>query len=280
VPPVDRRAIWMSAHERAEGMDVASTGPRMSYAVLPLGPIDLGQAPLDRPVGTSAGAVSPACGAPLADPDQTRWRNPDRVPPTHPRHAVMCGSAGGGEPFATAEGSQPHRWLALARSIITELESSNHPVGELLRGRPRAYLVVVDGPAEPDYRCEAASPIEPWRPRPVHRAIKIMEADPAATFSMTDLARATNVSARTLQAAFRQHTGMSPMAYLRQLRLTRVHEDLLTADPRHHTVAGIAHRHGFPHLGRFAATYRARYGFNPSTALHLRPVSGQSDGFS
>jgi transcriptional regulator GlxA family with amidase domain len=156
-------------------------------------------------------------------------------------------------------------------------------VGELLRGRPRAYLVIVDTSAGSDHGREGAGAVEPWRPRTVDRAIKIMEANPAAAFSMADLARATNVSARTLQAAFRQYTGMSPMNYLRQLRLTRVHEDLLAADPRLHTVAGIAHRHGFPHLGRFAATYRARYGFNPSTALRLRPPSGpsgQSGGFS
>jgi transcriptional regulator GlxA family with amidase domain len=162
--------------------------------------------------------------------------------------------------------------LAFARSIITELENSSHLVGGPPRGRSTAYVVIVGQPPESGHRRETGGTVTQWRPRPVDRAIKIMEADPAAALSMPDLARATDVSVRTLQAAFRRHTGTSPMEYLRHLRLT--------ADPRHHTVAGIAHRHGFPHLGRFAASYRAKYGLNPSTTLRLQSVAQQPVGSS
>jgi transcriptional regulator GlxA family with amidase domain len=124
---------------------------------------------------------------------------------------------------------------------------------------------------------EAGSAVAQWHVRLVRSAIAVMEADPSATFRVADLARMANVSVRTLQARFRQHTGTSPMGYLRQVRLERAHEDLLATDPPHATVARIAHRFGFSHLGRFAAAYRARYGLSPSTTLRAEPVPPQCE---
>jgi len=47
-----------------------------------------------------------------------------------------------------------------------------------------------------------------------------------------------------------------------------VHEDLTGGDRAHRpTVAEVAYRWGFTHLGRFAHDYRARYGEAPSTTL-------------
>ena len=60
------------------------------------------------------------------------------------------------------------------------------------------------------------------------------------------------------------------MTYLRRTRLARVHEDLLHADPASTTVRTVAHRWGFAHLGRFAATYAERYGQSPSTTLKVK----------
>jgi hypothetical protein len=66
---------------------------------------------------------------------------------------------------------------------------------------------------------------------------------------------------------FRRYVGMAPMTYLRHLRLARVHEELRLGDPRSVTVAEVASRWGFGHLGRFAAAYRAKYGVAPSVTL-------------
>jgi AraC-like DNA-binding protein len=59
------------------------------------------------------------------------------------------------------------------------------------------------------------------------------------------------------------------MAHLREVRLARVREDLLAADPARVTVTAVAARWGFPHQGRFAAAYRDRYGQAPSATLRL-----------
>jgi AraC-like DNA-binding protein len=37
------------------------------------------------------------------------------------------------------------------------------------------------------------------------------------------------------------------------------------------SVSEVAYRWGFTHMGRFAGTYRARFGVTPSRTLHDRP---------
>jgi transcriptional regulator GlxA family with amidase domain len=50
-----------------------------------------------------------------------------------------------------------------------------------------------------------------------------------------------HVSARSLQEGFRIHLGISPMTYLREVRLRRAHETLRRSDPSVVTVASVAH---------------------------------------
>jgi len=54
------------------------------------------------------------------------------------------------------------------------------------------------------------------------------------------------------------------MTYLREVRLNRVHEALTAAAPDATTVSTIAARWGFHHPGRFAATYRKKFGRMPT----------------
>ncbi|SDU55082.1 Helix-turn-helix domain-containing protein [Gordonia westfalica] len=53
---------------------------------------------------------------------------------------------------------------------------------------------------------------------------------------------------------------MSPMQFLRQIRLERAHQQLLREDPATVTVAEVAQSWGFDNLGRFSQMYRHRYG--------------------
>ena len=76
-------------------------------------------------------------------------------------------------------------------------------------------------------------------------AIDIIEAGAHLPLTISALARQCHVSVRTLQEGFRRHVGMSPMAYVRAVRLRRAHRDLRSPDPSQITVAAIAHRWGF-----------------------------------
>jgi AraC-like DNA-binding protein len=128
-------------------------------------------------------------------------------------------------------------------------------------------LVVADHP----YSQALAGPAAPGRPGVVRDAMDIIEAGPHLPLTTSTLASQCHVSVRTLQDGFRRHLGMSPMAYLRVVRLQRAHRDLRSADTDHSTVACIAHRWGFTHLGRFAAAHKEMFGETPLQILRAAP---------
>lgn len=106
-------------------------------------------------------------------------------------------------------------------------------------------------------------------PDTVRRAMAFIETDPAREMTLTEIAAAAHVTPRALQYAFTRHLQITPMAYLRRVRLDAAHRDLEAADPRDgDTVTTIAARWGFAHPGRFATAYRTAYGQPPSLTLH------------
>jgi AraC-like DNA-binding protein len=173
-----------------------------------------------------------------------------------------------GASFDLAEG--PGRtWAALVRLLHSELSG---PDGLARQPRMAAFWrdLVLGGlvlTVEHPYGEEPAGLPGPYRPRPVKRALDAMHAEPWRQLSAADLAAIAGVGVRVLQDGFRQHVGMSPLAYLRRLRLDGVHAELIRADPWRVAVSEVAYRWGFTHLGRFAGAYRARYGESPSQTL-------------
>jgi AraC-like DNA-binding protein len=113
--------------------------------------------------------------------------------------------------------------------------------------------------------------VRAWGIAPVHRAIDAMHTYPDHPFTLTGLAQIAGCSVRSLQEGFRRYVGLTPLQYLRQVRpRTRPH-DLTNADLAHSSVTDIASHWGFTHLGRFATTYRAKYGRAPSQTLRREP---------
>ncbi|UXA20472.1 helix-turn-helix transcriptional regulator [Mycobacterium sp. SMC-4] len=101
----------------------------------------------------------------------------------------------------------------------------------------------------------------------LRRAMAYLDSHADRDIALTDIAEAIHVTPRALQYMFRRHLGLSPMAYLRKVRLAHAHRDLLRADPGTTSVQTVASRWGFPHTGRFAARYRRSYGRTPSETL-------------
>jgi AraC-like DNA-binding protein len=161
-------------------------------------------------------------------------------------------------------------WASLVRLLAQDGAApgglSSHPmVGASLReSLVRGLLLAAEHP----YRDRLTGTGRRPAPRAVRRAIDAIHARPGHPYTVKDLAIVAGISDRRLQEAFQRHAGMSPMAYLREVRLGRAHDDLRHAPPGT-TVADVAFRWGFVHLGRFAARYRARYGQSPSETLRF-----------
>jgi AraC-like DNA-binding protein len=84
---------------------------------------------------------------------------------------------------------------------------------------------------------------------------------------LSGLCRAADVSERTLECAFKEITGLSPVAYLIRLRLHRVRAALLAAEPSSTQVSVEALKWGFWHFGEFSRAYKRCFGELPSDTL-------------
>lgn len=110
---------------------------------------------------------------------------------------------------------------------------------------------------------------KPLAPRHVKVVEEYIHTHADAALTPAQLAEIAGVSLRSLYAGFREHRGLSPMAYLRTVRLERVRQDLL-CDPTLSSVTAAALRWGFAHLGRFSAEYRRAFGECPAQTLRRR----------
>lgn len=98
-------------------------------------------------------------------------------------------------------------------------------------------------------------------------AVKVLEdyiqANWNRPLTVEDIADACGISVRSVFARFKQHRGMAPLTYVRELRLDRAHQRLL-GNPED-SVISIAMACGFSSFGHFARRYREKFGELPST---------------
>lgn len=98
-------------------------------------------------------------------------------------------------------------------------------------------------------------------------AVEYMHASAHLPITATDIAQEAGLTPRGLQQAFSRHLDTTPTAYLREIRLERVHHALRAAAPDSTTVADVARHWAFAHLGRFSAAYAQRFGEYPRETL-------------
>src|SRR5690606_19228637 len=102
-------------------------------------------------------------------------------------------------------------------------------------------------------------------PRHVKRVQDFLHTNVAEPVTADQMAAIAGVSLRSLYAGFKDYCGVSPMQYLRSLRLEGARSALLQEPDC--SIASIAMRWGFGHLGRFSTEYKQRYGETPSQSL-------------
>ncbi|MBW6399472.1 AraC family transcriptional regulator [Roseomonas sp. HJA6] len=164
--------------------------------------------------------------------------------------------------------TQPSRRLSRTlRLIVQELDAEEAlaPTSRVARGMVRLLMDLLLDDCLAVAKV-AAQPVSVAGLAQVHRAEAALRARFEDAISIADLAGELGVSMRALQAGFRRYRGTTPRDFLAICRLDAARDRLMNARPSE-TVASIAYECGAMHLGRFAASYRARFGETPSATL-------------
>ena len=173
------------------------------------------------------------------------------------------------QPTMSTTTGATHSWINMLLMLTEQVFRPDSVLTRPLVGLPfvdslvRGLLLAADH----GHRDAVAAEPKPVAPRTIRAALDIIEAEPHLPLTVSALAARSHVSVRSLQEGFRRHLGMSPMAYVREVRLRRAHQTLHQSDPSIATVATIAYQWGFTNLGRFATAHTARYGETPAVTL-------------
>jgi AraC-like DNA-binding protein len=108
----------------------------------------------------------------------------------------------------------------------------------------------------------------------IRKTEEFAESFPNRLLRIPDVCRHVGTSERNLRYAFEDLAGISPAAYLKAHRLSRVHSALLNTDPSKILVKTIAYEHRFWHLGQFSRDYRLVFGERPSETLARHERNG------
>ena len=126
--------------------------------------------------------------------------------------------------------------------------------------------------ADHDLRAQLDAPARRIGPTSVRRADEYIEQHAHEPLTVAQVASSAGVSIRALQQGFKRSLGATPYQIIQHTRLERAHHDLVNASTDEATVASIGAKWGFPHAGRFAALYHARYNTYPSTTLRCAGI--------
>lgn len=172
-------------------------------------------------------------------------------------------------PALPAMSAPTQSWINLVMHFRDQIFRPDSLLNEPLAGMPyvdclvRGFLLA----AEHSHR-DALNGDEPLAaPRSIRLAIDVIEEEAHLPLTVSSIAARCHVSVRSLQQGFRRHVGMTPMAYLREVRMRHAHQSLLESDPSASSVTSVAYGWGFTNLGRFAAAHADRYGEAPAETL-------------
>jgi AraC-like DNA-binding protein len=168
------------------------------------------------------------------------------------------------------------RWRECApwRCLVHYLtECANHPFDPLQYRLMVAHIeqLVVSTlvSAQPhDMRESKSARCAAVLPRHVKRVQDYLRANASEPVTADQMALVAGVSLRSLYAGFKDYCGVSPMQYLRTLRLDGARKSLLNEPDCN--IASIAMHWGFGHLGRFSIEYKDRFGESPSQSVRRR----------
>ena len=104
----------------------------------------------------------------------------------------------------------------------------------------------------------------------IERLLDYIERNLKQEISSEALAAQACISQRSLYSLFERQLGVTPLQYIRQRKLTRIHTCLSDPGCTVRSLTELALDYGFVHLGRFSESYRLQFGELPSSTLKRR----------
>ena len=138
------------------------------------------------------------------------------------------------------EAVQQAQCQALEQVVLTHVAAALH--------RPTPAEAGNQQPTDPLMRSRQAEHVK--------QTLSYLEQHYASPLNLQTISSACGVSPRTLQAAFLQDVGYSPMQALQTIRLTKLHQNLHAGL----SVAQSCEAVGLRMSGRLAGLYQARFG--------------------
>ncbi len=133
----------------------------------------------------------------------------------------------------------------------------------------RRYLALIGGRSSRSAEIGTGMPSSgkkrPLEPYFLKRADRFIADQIHQGLSVEELAQHCGVSWRTLEKAFIDFRGVTPVAHMRNVRLDRARREFETSGA---PVAEVARQCGFGSTTTFALEYRRRFGMAPSRARH------------
>ncbi|MNZ44882.1 transcriptional regulator EutR [compost metagenome] len=156
-------------------------------------------------------------------------------------------------------------WWRMAKHFIDEMEHSDL-YGQLffIRDLERALIkgLILAQPNNYSDALRQSLGVKP--PHYLLRAREFIHANAREALCLEDIENAAGVSRFKLFDGFKRYFGLSPMAYLKNHRLTVVRQEILESGAGRN-ISEIAMSWGFTHLGRFASEYRKLFDETPSS---------------
>ena len=105
------------------------------------------------------------------------------------------------------------------------------------------------------------------RRRGFQKAMELLSSQIGQDYSIPQLCRIVGVSQRTLEYAFLENIGISPVRFAKIQRYHQLRRELLLLSPTEGSVQDLAMNLGLYQLGRVAREYRELFGEYPSSTL-------------
>ncbi|WP_062381317.1 AraC family transcriptional regulator [Demequina pelophila] len=159
-------------------------------------------------------------------------------------------------------------WLLATVRMVRREATSARPGGEVIMTRLADIVtVLVIRAALEDEAVGRDGWIAALRDPQLGAALAAFHADPGATWTVEELARAATMSRSAFSELFTATVGTSPMRYVARWRLEEARAAL---ESENDPVAQVAARHGYQSEASFARAFKREFGLTPSEARTRR----------